>query len=129
MGKLSLLSASFIHIFYMSEKLKYIKPTDILVTILVNLIQALELAVLVSSFSYSLPFFFFFFFFTCAGSEGKKIEMNDLQNIVHSPHSHTVFVTYDKFVTVWKLKKKQVGFLTAIILPRGSTQAHVFGAT
>lgn len=44
----------------MNEKLKYLKPTDILVKLLVNLVQALELALLVSSFSYSLPFLFFF---------------------------------------------------------------------
>lgn len=58
----------------MNEKLKYLKPTDILARLLVNLVQALalELALLVSSFSYSLPFFLNFFFYTCARSEGKK---------------------------------------------------------
>lgn len=49
--------------------------------------------------------------------------MNDLQNIVRS----LVFITCDKLGTVLKWKKKeQVVFLTAIILPRGSTQAHVY---
>lgn len=82
----------------MSEKLKYIKPTDILVRLLVNLIQVLELALLVSSFSYPLPFFKFFFILVLEVKEKKNILMNDLQNIVGS----LACVICDKLVTVLK---------------------------